>query len=117
MPPADRTGVLLLKLHKYAHATLITASADFPLLQSLETPLEVEHAAFVTGLASHARFLMSLRLLDTGAAKDVSGVLRITRGSMMDYEESMENEIEEKEVLYLVSGDGSVKVFERGATL
>ena len=51
---------------------------------------------------------MGLRLLDTGTASDISGVLRITRGSEGD-------EVEEKEVLYFVGGDWGVSVFERGA--
>ena len=61
------------------------------------------------GLAHQARVIMGLRGLDTGVARDVSGVLRITRGT----EDT--DEVEEKEVLYFVSADGSVKVFERGA--
>ena len=50
---------------------------------------------------------MGLRLLDTGTARDVSGVLRVTRGPEGD-------ELEEREFLYFVSGDGGVRVFERG---
>ena len=57
--------------------------------------------------------MMSLRLLDTGPARDVSGVIRITawEGIM---EQDAGREIEEKELLYFVGGDGGVKVFERG---
>ena len=44
---------------------------------------------------------MALRLLDTGTAKDVSGVMRIT---------GQERHVE---YLYHVAADG-VKVFERG---
>ena len=55
---------------------------------------------------------MSLRLLDTGTARDISGVLRVTRGASEGVDGE---ELEEKELLYLVSGDGGVKVFERGA--
>lgn len=50
-----------------------------------------------------------MRLLDTGTAKDVSGVVRITRGGGV-----LERAIEEHEYLYHVGGDGGVKVFERG---
>lgn len=67
------------------------------------------HAAFVTGLAHLARFTIGLRLLDTGAARDVSGVLRVTRGA-----DEGEGEVEEMEVLYFVGGDGGVRVFGRG---
>lgn len=75
------------------------------------TPLEINHATFVTRLAHSASYTMSLRLLETGFAADVSGVLRITKGSE---EESVD--FEEKELLYYVGGDSSVKVFERGAS-
>ncbi len=61
------------------------------------------------GLTHQASVVVGLRGLDTGVARDVSGVLRITRGG------DDGDEVEEKEVLYYVSGDGSVKVFERGA--
>lgn len=54
---------------------------------------------------------MSLRLLDTGTARDVSGVVRITVG---DVEQEARSQIEERELLYFVGGDGGVRVFERG---
>ena len=92
---------------------VVSASADEPLLLLPSTPLETEHAAFVGGLVQQAYFVMSLRLLSTGVAKDVSGILRITRGSGSGAEF---DEVEEKEVLYLVSGDGNVRVFERGSS-
>ena len=93
---------------------MISVSGDGPLLHSQQTPLEVEHAAFVTGLIYQAYLVMSTRLLSTGGARDVSGVLRVSRGgSVDDLEDKVE--VEEKEVLYLVGGDGNVKVFERGA--
>jgi elongator complex protein 6 len=63
----------------------------------------------VLSLAHEAEAILSLRLLDTGAAKDVSGVVRITRGGG-----ALERAIEEHEYLYHVGGDGGVKVFERG---
>lgn len=61
-------------------------------------------------LAHQARLLMGVRELDTGVARDVSGVLRIGRGGGEGAED-----VEEKEVLYFVGGDGGVRVFERGA--
>ena len=48
-----------------------------------------------------------MRKLDTGAAKDVSGVLRITGGGAREG-------VEACEYLYLVGADEGVKVFERG---
>ena len=58
---------------------------------------------------------MSLRLLDTGTARDVSGVVRITAGDEVEVDDrDIQGRIEEKELLYFVAGDGGVKVFERG---
>jgi elongator complex protein 6 len=55
---------------------------------------------------------MGLRMLDTGLARDISGVLRITTDADNDTTTS-DVEREEKEMLYHV-GDGAVEVFHRG---
>lgn len=66
-------------------------------------------------MAHDADFTMGLRLLDTGTARDVSGVVRITVGdAAMEDERDGHRRIEERELLYFVGGDGGVKVFERG---
>jgi elongator complex protein 6 len=58
---------------------------------------------------------MGVRLLDTGTARDVSGVIRITVGDAGSQDgENMSKKVGEKELLYFVGGDGSVRVFERG---
>jgi len=58
---------------------------------------------------------MGLRLLDTGTARDVSGVIRITIGDQAaEDEQDIRRRIEERELLYFVGGDGGVRVFERG---
>ncbi|EGO51788.1 hypothetical protein NEUTE1DRAFT_149495 [Neurospora tetrasperma FGSC 2508] len=101
---------LLLDLREKSHATILTLSADDPLIASQVTTLDKDHASFVLSLAHEAEMVVSLRLLDTGIAKDVSGVVRITRGG----DSGGEKQIEEKEYLYHVGGDGSVRVFERG---
>jgi elongator complex protein 6 len=56
--------------------------------------------------AHNARSVLSVRELGTGAARDVSGVLRITRGGKSD------GEVKEWEGLYLVGRDGGVKIVE-----
>ena len=71
--------------------------------------MEINQAAFVIAMAHQADFAISLRELDTGIAKDVSGVLRITMGSGEG-----RRDLEETEVLYFVARSGEVKVFERG---
>jgi elongator complex protein 6 len=56
--------------------------------------------------AHNARSVLGVRELGTGAARDVSGVLRITRGGKSD------GEVKEWECLYLVGRDGGVKIVE-----
>ena len=84
-------------------------------MQSPSTPLEIEHTAFVTGMAHRARCVMSARELDTGGARDVSGVLRVSKGAAWGYDGGDgDEEFEEMESLYFVGGDGGVRVFEKG---
>ena len=78
----------------------------------MNTPLEIAHASFVISIAHQARMVMSLRGLDTGVAKDVSGVLSIRQGPGMS---EGAGEVEEAEYLYYVENDGGVRVFERGS--
>ena len=72
----------------------------------------------MVGLAHRADMVLQLRTLDTGAAKDVSGVLRMSRGGGYQPEIAQggkENDgIAEKEVLFFVQRDGGVRVFGRG---
>ncbi|KAF5489280.1 Elongator complex protein 6 [Colletotrichum siamense] len=99
---------MLLDLQEKVHASIVTVAADEPLIGAQATTLEKEHASFVLGLAHAAEMVVGLRLLDTGTARDVSGVLRVTAGG------DGERTVEEAELLYFVGGDGSVKVFGRG---
>lgn len=78
-------------------------NADSALVSRNACRLEKENAAFVMTLAHQATNVTSLRMLDTGLAKDVSGVLRIT-GAGGGWE---------REVLYHIK-DSSVEVFNRG---
>lgn len=93
------------------HACIVTVSADEPLITAQSTLLEKEHASLILSLAHDAYLVMSLRTLDTGTAKDVSGVLRVTPGGD---EETASLSVEDRELLYFIRGDGSVRVFERG---
>ena len=77
--------------------------------------MEADHAAFLLSVAHDADFTMGVRLLDTGTARDVSGVIRITVGDKAaEDDRDVQRRIEEKELLYFVGGDGGVRVFERG---
>ena len=120
---AQQLNHSILKLRSMVHSTVIICSVDTPLLAaatqshaSSSLPVEVESARFITQQAHNARYVMSVRELSTGAARDVSGVLRVTRSACAyDIDEAVPEDIREMEALYLVQRDGSVKVFERGA--
>ena len=118
-PETDDADVLNQRIE----SLVMTVSADSPLIHNASsfaslqtTALEREHAAFVISSAHRAQMVMQLRNLETGAAKDVSGVLRISRGGSWEANEAKqsENEWEEKELLYFVQRDGGVRVFGRG---
>ncbi|KAI8956656.1 hypothetical protein F5Y11DRAFT_342355 [Daldinia sp. FL1419] len=101
----------LLSVREKVHSSIVTLSADEPLMSLQTTSLEMEHAAFTTALAHDAHLVISLRMLDTGTARDVSGVIRATPSGGYN---GIDKVIEERELLYFVAGDGGVKVFERG---
>jgi elongator complex protein 6 len=107
------TLILTLRSHPSVHSTLLTTPADGPFLSATQsdtntapTPIESESAAFTVQQAHCARSVLSVRELGTGAARDVSGVLRVTKGG------KSEDEVEEREGLYVVGRDGGVKIVE-----
>lgn len=81
------------------------------MISAQSTTLEKEHASLALSLVHDAQLVMSLRTLETGTAKDVSGVLRITPGGD---EDTGGTTVEDRELLYFIGGDGGVRVFERG---
>ncbi|TVY93454.1 hypothetical protein LAWI1_G000781 [Lachnellula willkommii] len=106
---------MLMGFREEVHSTVTTLAADFPLVSVQRTPLEKDHAAFLLSVAHQADYTMGLRLLDTGTARDVSGVIRITVGDqLIEDDRDIQRRIEERELLYFVGGDGGVRVFERG---
>lgn len=104
---------LLLDWHELVESTILMVNADSALVSWAHSRIETEHAAFVITLAHQASSVSSLRMLDTGLAKDVSGVLRITTSDKTISDHWDESKRDEKEVLYLVK-DGLVEVFNRG---
>jgi len=112
----------LMGLEQAVHSTILTLSADSPLLhnagvwsQQQVTPLEIEHTNLIVGLSHRARMIIQLRNLDTGVARDVSGVLRISRGGAWEEEQLKDGgKWKEREVLYFIQRDAGVRVFERG---
>ncbi|KAH0328514.1 hypothetical protein KCU74_g6099, partial [Aureobasidium melanogenum] len=123
-PSASALFSLLLSLRSLVSTTTLVLEADFPFLaaalpdlQHKATPLEAAHAAFVVQQAHISTWVLSLRPLDTGKARDVSGVIRVSRGGAWDddvEEDTKEQERKELEALYFVQNDGGVRVFERG---
>ncbi|KAI5867742.1 hypothetical protein GGS23DRAFT_593027 [Durotheca rogersii] len=100
----------LLSVREGVHSCVVTLAADEPLMAAQTTSLEQRHAAFAVALAHDAHLVVSLRGLDTGAARDVSGVLRVTPGGSRD---DADGEVEERELLYFVASDGGLRVSER----
>lgn len=69
-----------------------------------------------------SRRILGLRVLDTGVARDVSGVVRVTEQKAdwlgLGFEDEGKKSEESgagREFLYQIKGDGSVRVFDRGA--
>ncbi|EPS36759.1 hypothetical protein H072_9609 [Dactylellina haptotyla CBS 200.50] len=107
---------LIYDLREITSTAAIIMPSDSALIQTSEssTILELSHANLVVSLGHVADAILSLRLLDTGVAKDISGVLKVTRGAGNLPRDSRTGVIEEKEMLYY-EGDGGVKIFARGA--
>lgn len=78
------------------------------MLEPQETDLEKETAALITSMAYEASTIMSLRKLETGGAKEVTGVLRIHGGGAAHSPTEGD-----RELLYRVR-DWNASVFERG---
>jgi elongator complex protein 6 len=107
---------------------LVHLQSDLALLAPPErpSPLQIAQQNLVVKTAHMSAKVLGVRVLDTGVARDVSGVLRVTvnrdswaniatvgdgqEGGAVQAPEEMGSEM-----LYKVNGDGSVKVFERGA--
>ncbi|KAF2632564.1 hypothetical protein BU25DRAFT_382108 [Macroventuria anomochaeta] len=127
--PSAAFTSLLLQLHNTPTVShvLTHLHADTPLLSpsSPAQPLEISQFNLVTKVAHMSRRVMEVRVLDTGVARDVSGVVRVTEQSVgweglgLEEEDGRQRDANDsgkgKEFLYRVKGDGSVKVFERGA--
>jgi elongator complex protein 6 len=123
--PSSFTSLILdsLALPTVSHV-LTHIQSDNPLL-SLSTPpqpLEWAHHNLLVKCAHMSRRILGVRVLDTGVARDVSGVVRITEQKsdwlnlgLDDAAKNGDDGGKGKEFLYEVKGDGSVRVFERGA--
>jgi elongator complex protein 6 len=116
-PTPSSLPSLLLTLHTLPTVShvLTHMQADTPLLASAQ-PLEIAQHNLLVRLGHMSQRIMGVRVLDTGVARDVSGVVRVTENRVGWMGLGFEDEGERgKEFLYQVKGDGSVRVFERGA--
>jgi len=107
----------IMTLRQHVYNMIVTSSADYPLLHnssSSATPLETEHRAFVASMAHQSRMVVQLRSLPTGAAEDISGLLRVSGGGTLNDAEEENSAFKGREWLYQVKRDGSVRVWERG---
>ncbi|KAF3768479.1 hypothetical protein M406DRAFT_344661 [Cryphonectria parasitica EP155] len=107
---------LVLDLQEKIHATILTLAADEPLVSPQSSTLEIEHASFLLSIAHGAEAVISLRTLESGKARDVSGVVRISSSSSSNGGgvSGSKRPAETREYLYNVAFDGTVRVFERG---
>lgn len=121
---AHELNGLLLKLRRQVHSALLACAADLPFVSAAieeherPTPLGSESAAFIVQQVHAARMVLSVRGLATGAAKDVSGVLRLTPGGDVYGDEDRNkgsDVVKGLEALYFVEGNGNAQVFERSA--
>ncbi|KAL1613049.1 hypothetical protein SLS60_001281 [Paraconiothyrium brasiliense] len=128
LTPFKQTS-LFLSLHTQPSVShvLMHLQSDLALFAASEkpSPLQIAQQNLVVKTAHMSAKVLGVRLLDTGVARDVSGVLRVTVNrdpwadvvQVKDQEEGGAVQAPEEqnlEVLYKVNGDGSVKVFERG---
>ena len=119
------------KILTRSHALITTCNADAPLMRAATTsscgsgtPLERNHTHFLTSMAHQSQWVFQLRGLDTGGAKDVSGVVRVSRGGAWEDEDQLSgmntsnprsgDNLADAEWLYQLKGDGSVRVWGRG---
>jgi hypothetical protein len=115
---SDAAAVIsaLLNLRLMVHAAVIMLRAD--LFESEAepqnpTPMQVEQQQLVLSLAHQANTVFSVRKLDTGLAKDVTGVLRITN-AIKDVGDD-DHGCSAREYLYHVHDNRTAVVWERGS--
>ncbi|KAJ4286995.1 hypothetical protein N0V90_012876 [Kalmusia sp. IMI 367209] len=113
-----RDTVSHLLVHLQSDTALLAASSAAAAASA--TPpqaLQVAQRNLVVQTAHMSRVVLGTRVLDTGVARDVSGVLRrtVNAAAASSWEKEGDADAEGREVLYKVHADGGVKVFERGA--
>ena len=101
----------ITNLRSAVQSTVITMPSDVSTgTESMGSDdLRTSHQQLLLTLAHQANLVLSARVLDTGQAKDVSGVLSITAGGMG------EGRQRDQEFLYHVETNRAMRVWQRGA--
>ncbi|ODQ68594.1 hypothetical protein NADFUDRAFT_49232 [Nadsonia fulvescens var. elongata DSM 6958] len=106
-------------------STLLFCNADVPLIMHDQTsssgqpPIVDEQGQFLFQLLHRSVITISLRPLKTGRADDITGVLRVSNGgkplnyAKSDLTPSSTDRVLEKEYLYLLNSDTSIRLFYR----
>jgi len=113
---ADTILTCIWRLRRRVHAMAILLPADIFESDSdrsvASTPLMVRQRQLLLSIAHQADWVLAARRLDTGAARDVTGVLRATGGRWVGNGE--DRSACDKEFLYHVDSN-KVSVWERGS--
>jgi elongator complex protein 6 len=113
---ADAILSTILKLRLKVHATVIMLQADLfgsEVEPQNPTPMQVQQQQLVLSFAHQANTVFSIRKLDSGLAKDVTGVLRITTANKDVGGD--DQRVPAKELLYHVHDNRGAVVWERGS--
>lgn len=131
------SAILELRSKSSVSAMIISTPADDAFIHALKEPstrdtgesvtrVDEQCTAFVMDCVYQAHYVVACRKLGTGWAKDVSGVVRLTRGESAIDPDQTEGALarsalgsrqhpSDGEWLYHVAADGNVKVWDRGS--
>ncbi len=111
---------LMFSLQKVSSSLYVSLNIDEELIDidkhPEQTSIEFQQYDFLVHMIHRASLIIGLKPLETGRAKDVTGILRISRGTVplsIDENDEKINEIQEREYFYLVNGDAQVQLFFR----
>jgi elongator complex protein 6 len=105
---ADDLVSALYAVRSKVYSTVVMLQSDIfvPTQRESEgSPLQLEQQQLLISCAHQADYVVSVRKLDTGLAKDISGVVRITSNGLKR---------SGKEYLYRVDTNLSAKAWDRG---
>lgn len=97
---------------------ILSCNADTPLLYTdveAATTLEKHQRGFLASMAHQSCWVFQIRGLDTGIAKDVTGVLRVSHGGSDELtSRETSNQLSDREWLYRLKSDASISIWLRG---